>query len=446
LGAASSLHEISWFENDGNPNKNNWVKYTIEDFFRDVFKAYPADIDGDGDIDVIGSNRLYPGGTVCWWENDGNPNKGSWTKHTIDDNFHDARSIYVTDMDADGDMDVLGAAKEFNDISWWENDGNPKNDNWKEYTVDNDFIGAYSVYAVDMDNDDDLDIVGAGAFGGGGNISWWENDGNPNKDNWIEFNIDNNFNYAASVYVADIDGDGNMDVLGACRNGNEISWWKNNGSPNNNNWTEYNIDSDFWDAASVYAADLDNDGDLDVLGAGTDLTNKNGLTGGSGGVSWWENDGFPQKDNWKQHHIDKDFDGARSIYASDIDGDNDIDILASAEAPTNAIFWWENTTELNLSDNLLPNKIALHPNYPNPFNPTTILQFELPEVANGTLTVYNIIGQRVKTYRLENKSMGLHTVTWDATNDYGSLVPAGMYFYELQVKGIILTRKMTLLK
>ncbi len=446
LGAASTLNDISWFENDGSPNKDNWVKYTIEDFFRDAFKAYPVDIDGDGDIDVIGSNRLYPGGTVCWWENDGNPNKDNWTKHIIDNNFHDARSIHVADMDSDGDLDVLGAAKEFNDISWWENNGNPANDYWKEYTIDRDFKGAYSVFAVDMDNDNDIDIVGAGAFGGGGNISWWENDGNPNKNNWTEFNIDNSFNYAASVYAADINNDGNIDVLGACRNGNEISWWENDGFPNKNNWTEYNIDNDFWDAASVYAADLDNDGDLDVIGASTDLVNKNGLSGGSGGVSWWENDGNPNSDNWNQHEIDNTFDGARAIYASDIDGDGDIDILVSAEQPTQSISWWENTSELNISENLLPTKITLHPNYPNPFNPITTLQFDLPGMLNVRLTIYSVIGKKVKTFGLRKKSKGKHSILWDGKDDNGIQVPAGMYFYELKVKDMVLTRKMTLLK
>ena len=54
----------------------------------------------------------------------------------VDDNFDDARSIYVADMDRDGDMDVLGASKEFNHISWWENDGTPNNADWTEYKVE----------------------------------------------------------------------------------------------------------------------------------------------------------------------------------------------------------------------------------------------------------------------------------------------------------------------
>ena len=116
------------------------------------------------------------------------------------------------------------------------------------------------------------------------------------------------------------------------------------------------------------------------------------------------------------------------------------------EAPTNAIYWWENTTELNLSDNLFPRKIILHSNYPNPFNPSTTVRFELPKVTNVTLTVYSIIGQTIKTHSLNNKSMGSHSIIWDAKNDFGNRVPAGMYFYELKTKDIVLTRKMTLLK
>jgi hypothetical protein len=94
----------------------------------------------------------------------------------------------------------------------------------------------------------------------------------------------------------------------------------------------------------------------------------------------------------------------------------------------------------------IPTEFALHENYPNPFNPTTTLRFDLPEVSNLTLTIYNMLGQKVRTFNYQNTSAGYHSVTWDATNDLGQQVGAGVYLYQLQTKDFVKTRKMVLLK
>jgi len=94
----------------------------------------------------------------------------------------------------------------------------------------------------------------------------------------------------------------------------------------------------------------------------------------------------------------------------------------------------------------IPTEFALHENYPNPFNPTTTLRFDLPEVSSITLTIYNMLGQKVRTFDYQNTSAGYHSVTWNATNDYGDPVGAGVYLYQLQTKDFVKTRKMVLLK
>ena len=94
----------------------------------------------------------------------------------------------------------------------------------------------------------------------------------------------------------------------------------------------------------------------------------------------------------------------------------------------------------------VPVEFALHENYPNPFNPSTTLRFDLPEVSNLTLTIYNMLGQKVRTFNYQNTSAGYHSVKWNATNDYGDPVGAGVYLYQLQTKDFVKTRKMVLLK
>ena len=94
----------------------------------------------------------------------------------------------------------------------------------------------------------------------------------------------------------------------------------------------------------------------------------------------------------------------------------------------------------------IPTEFALHENYPNPFNPSTTLRFDLPEASNITLTIYNMLGQKVRTFNYQNTSAGYHSVKWNATNDYGDPVGAGVYLYQLQTKDFVKTRKMVLLK
>ena len=94
----------------------------------------------------------------------------------------------------------------------------------------------------------------------------------------------------------------------------------------------------------------------------------------------------------------------------------------------------------------IPTEFALHENYPNPFNPSTTLRFDLPEVSNINLTIYNMLGQKIRTFDIKSSPAGHHSLKWNATNDYGNPVGAGVYFYKLQTKDFVKTRKMVLLK
>ena len=94
----------------------------------------------------------------------------------------------------------------------------------------------------------------------------------------------------------------------------------------------------------------------------------------------------------------------------------------------------------------IPTEFALHENYPNPFNPSTTLRFDLPEVSDVNVIIYNMLGQKVKSFNMQSTPAGYHSLTWNATNDYGDPVSAGVYLYQLQSKDFVKTRKMVLLK
>ena len=94
-----------------------------------------------------------------------------------------------------------------------------------------------------------------------------------------------------------------------------------------------------------------------------------------------------------------------------------------------------------------PEAFSLADNFPNPFNPTTTIKYALPQAADVELTVYNVVGQPVRTLIAEYQSAGRYAMEWDATNDSGHRLSSGMYFYRLQAGGeFVEVKKMLLLK
>ena len=93
-----------------------------------------------------------------------------------------------------------------------------------------------------------------------------------------------------------------------------------------------------------------------------------------------------------------------------------------------------------------PQDFVLLPNYPNPFNPDTYIEYALPSDCQVTLVVYNILGQKVRTLVNEYQPAGFKSVRWDGKDDSGNLVSAGVYFYSIKAGEFSQTKKMILLK
>ena len=88
----------------------------------------------------------------------------------------------------------------------------------------------------------------------------------------------------------------------------------------------------------------------------------------------------------------------------------------------------------------------IHQNYPNPFNPITTLRYDLPENSRVNIIIYDMLGREVKTLINQTQDAGYRSVIWDATNDYGKPVSAGIYLYQIQAGEYMQTKKMVLLK
>jgi len=96
--------------------------------------------------------------------------------------------------------------------------------------------------------------------------------------------------------------------------------------------------------------------------------------------------------------------------------------------------------------NQLPHAFSLYNNYPNPFNPVTTLRYDLPEDALVNITIYDIMGRIVRTLINSQQNAGFKSIQWNATNDAGSPLSAGLYLYKIQADNFVQTRKMVLLK
>ena len=112
----------------------------------------------------------------------------------------------------------------------------------------------------------------------------------------------------------------------------------------------------------------------------------------------------------------------------------------------NISFSSSNSVGVDNRGEIYPHGFALHQNYPNPFNPITTLRYDLPENSLVNIIIYDMLGREVKTLVNTTQDAGFKSVVWNATNDHGKPVSAGVYLYQIQAGDFVQTKKMVLLK
>ena len=121
---------------------------------------------------------------------------------------------------------------------------------------------------------------------------------------------------------------------------------------------------------------------------------------------------------------------------------------ASCEFGLDDIYWDGGETTSIIEDEFgeNPTKFNLQNSFPNPFNPVTTLRYDLPEDALVNITIYDMVGRVVKTLMNDQQTAGYKSIQWNATNDAGSPVSAGIYLYMIQAGDFRQTKNMGLLK
>ncbi|GBE30815.1 MAG TPA: T9SS type A sorting domain-containing protein [Bacteroidetes bacterium] len=488
LAAADGLDEIAWWENvDG--EGLNWTKHSIDAAFDNAESVRAADIDGDGDQDVIGA--AWVGDDIVWYENTQGDGL-SWTPHSLTSEFDGANCAIAADVDSDGDLDIIGSASIAGDVTWWENlDGNGLN--WSEHVIDGEFSGAYFVHATDVDLDGDLDVLGAAYLAD--EIALWVNM-NGDGTVWEKRTVGGNYNGAWSVSTDDIDDDGDIDILGAAAFADDISWWED-ADGNSQNWIKHTIDGNFDGARCVVTADLDQDGDSDIIGAAQldysiawweqvpfpvqlTLTPTSPLTipaeGGTlvydaqlvstlpnayPGIYYWTSLLLPNGNEYgplltQLFNLQSYMDYTGVGFTQNIPGyaqAGDYEFIAhvgyqqglnisdsfafskeGVSITSRSFVSWESTgsfTAVTSDESIeIPIEFQVSDSYPNPFNPATTVSVVLPKASKLNVTVVNILGQQVAELANGQFSAGNHNLTFDASN-----MASGLYFIHASVPG-----------
>ena len=294
--------------------------------------AFPADMDGDGDIDVVAQSHdtMYNEYYVKWFENDGNGL--GWTPHVVSEDYATVRCAYPGDVDGDGDMDVVGAnSSQANKcVEWWRNeDGFGKR--WTRFVVDEVFGKPRFACTADLDGDDTLEVV-AGSHTQPYEIAWWRSVTVPADSVWEKHLVSETSRTCNDLHPTDLDQDGDIDLLSTqVLDGNAGLSFRENVDGTGLVWSETEIAGGELSGTSIHSADMDGDGDLDVVGCGQDEWAGDYFYY----LSWFENEGGCQ--SWVEHEVQEDeyyLFSPDAVHAADLTRDGMPDIICGEHLHT----------------------------------------------------------------------------------------------------------------
>jgi FG-GAP-like repeat/Secretion system C-terminal sorting domain len=443
------ISDIDFIKSDQNLGNTRTFGIAIED----------VDLDNDNDVFIanyIGTSRL--------WLNDGN---GHFTLSTFSSITTEVHDVEIADLNGDNWPDIFVVNHHAPNKIYFNNGSGDFSDSGQNIGPTSD--SPDTIQLEDVDGDSDLDALiyntdapnriwlnnGLGLFtitnidyGGsdanGMKLADFNGDASPDlliclrtQQNQIWMN-DGHGNFTNSgqelggdvedTDVKDIDGDGDNDIISV---GNNISVWLNQ----NNSGTFIESLNIAEGAFKCKLIDADLDGDYDLVTAHIENGNMLWLYDGQGSYT-------SSGDIFGNSRV-------LSLECKDLDGDNDNDVVFGQLEGTggNSVYYNESTiVGLNEENSLGSVNYKLYNNYPNPFNPNTIIEYSLIKSSDVIMKVYDSLGRYVRT--LVNKYMqsGNHKIIWNGKDEFNRSVSAGVYFYQLTANSFTNTKKMILLE
>ena len=316
---------LAWYENEQQGTFTR--EHTVSADIFDSYDSIPADMDGDGDLDIVTAIVVEDRGQyfndLIWMENTNG--RGALTiGHTIAAAVSGTEWIHPADVDGDGDTDVVVGLYFEESLVWFENRGRPTN--FPRHSISEHVPDIVAGVVDDLDGDGDFEVAVASFLND--RVAWFESPTNI-RSTWSTNLLTPSI--STVLQPADVDGDGNVDVVSAAEDG-EIHWFRYQGQEQFDNarlaarWRP--------GLKLVTATDMDRDRDADLIVATKTM------------IAWVENSGGGSFG--EPTIVDRGLKDIRSVQAADLDQDGDRDLLATTE---DSLVWYENTNgEAEFSD------------------------------------------------------------------------------------------------
>ncbi len=468
-----------------------------------------ADIDNDGDPDVIVGNA---GGTnnLIWFENPRiNPPTGSgndptiaanWSNHIIGTHGDWVHDIEIGDLDNDGKLDIISSGHGFTHI--WKNDlpfgwidiqlsnagkgvfiGDINSDGWKDIATPFGWLAnptvtilnSWEFYPIsvsapndevllaDINGDSRLDLITIDAHGPS-EFAWYKSPSDPTLSSWIKTIIDGSMG-AHKLEAADFNNDGFVDILVGLEL-DDLSIYFNS-TDSMGIFTKQQLDTKA--AHNARAGDIDNDGDIDVFGADyaghppsvvyfnesvvpVELTSFTyAVSEGTVVLNWTT----VTETNNSHFIVQRSYDNISFMPIARIEGngttseiskysyaddslENGLYFYRLKQVDYDGSYSYSQVIEVRLG---IPINFYLAQNFPNPFNPNTIIEFQITEASFVSLRIFDPTGGEVANLVSDELSAGKYKYSWDASN-----LSSGVYIYQLDAGNYFETKKMILLK
>lgn len=328
--SSSGEGKIYWYKKS-NTDTTYGNQIIISHIVSSVKKIAIADMDGDGDLDIVSISGPSTSGyndRVSWFKNlDGLGNFGPQINIPIG-TYDSPDGLAVYDVDADGDKDIVTALDNWPDtgdkIIWYANNGTGSFGS--QQIIASGLVSVKDLLESDIDNDGDLDLVSASS--GDNKVCWFENLNGLGSFGPQRI-ITSNASYVADVAIADLDSDGKKDVIYMSNGSVDDILWQQNQDGLGNFGTPRIINSniDTNGASTIFAGDVDNDSDIDII------------VGEYTKTTWSEN--LNGQANFEPPKTISTISMPTSSQLIDSDNDGDMDVLMTLSG-SNKVMWYKN--------------------------------------------------------------------------------------------------------